>query len=228
MAPPGVVAHSSPSELSSHQMAHPGRPAHSRPPSTGADSQAGQHISRANAGRESSVWITEQAAFCSQYRLILALPEDTGGQSLRSPTFRSGLAACISGWALQVCISSPQQFTVDTRFLSPTFPTGWQDFDQICRLCSLRTQGWCTEIRFQSPSAECFPHQSASSSSELSTGSSHGHSILAACFLSEIGNVTLFLRPLGMGLWSHGLSSALDLLRFFSSPGSRYDCRLHG
>ena len=28
----------------------------------------------------------------------------------------------------------------------------------------------------------------------------------------EFQHVTLFLRPLGIGLWSHGLSSALDLL----------------
>ena len=80
------------------------------------------------------------------------------------PNFQSGLATCIRRWggfkktskALQVWASSPQQFTEDTGVSSPTFLTGRRDYDQICRLCSLRTQGWCTEVRLQSPAAVRF------------------------------------------------------------------------
>ena len=39
------------------------------------DPEAAQHVSHANAGCECFVWIAQQAAFCSQRRLILALPE---------------------------------------------------------------------------------------------------------------------------------------------------------
>ena len=46
-----------------------------------------QHVSHGNAGGECSVWIAEQAAFCRQCRLILALPEDPGGHVLGGPTF---------------------------------------------------------------------------------------------------------------------------------------------
>ena len=35
-------------------------------------------------------------------------------------------------------------------------PNWLRDYDQISRLCSLRTQGWGTEVRFQSPAAVRF------------------------------------------------------------------------
>ena len=72
-------------------------------------------------------------------------------------------AAQLSIWSCQVyqrlerltgLACSPQQFTGDTWGVSsPTFPTGWRDYDQISRLCSLRTQGWGTEVRFHSLAA---------------------------------------------------------------------------
>ena len=57
------------------------------------DPEAAQHVSHANAGCECSVWIAEQAPFCSQCRLILAF---AGGihevMLVGGPNFQSGLA----------------------------------------------------------------------------------------------------------------------------------------
>ena len=66
-------------------------------------------------------------------------------------------------------------------------------------------RGFASNVLPLCASAPVGERSSVSCSSELSSSSSHGQSILAAGF-SFIGFVTLYLRPLGMGLWSHGLS----------------------
>ena len=60
------------------------------------------------------------------------------------PSATEVAAACRSGPALHC--SSPMT-------LGCVVSTGWHDYDQISRLCSLRTQGWGTEVRFQSPAS---------------------------------------------------------------------------
>ena len=66
-------------------------------------------------------------------------------------------------------------------------------------------RGFASNVLPLCASAPVGERSSVSCSSELSSSSSHGQSILAAGF-SFIGFVTLFLRPLGMGLGSQGLS----------------------
>ena len=159
--------------------------------------------------------------------ILLSLPPDPGfaGGSRRScsrrPNFQSGLATCIRCWSgfkkpsevLQVWASSPQWFTVDPVGASPTFPTGWRDYDQIARLCSLRTQGWCTEV---SPPTSCrcaLPHQSAKDAVSAAAQNSEAAVLMDSQFCSGVFfYVTLFLRPLGLGLWLHGLSCTRSLL----------------
>ena len=49
------------------------------------DPEASQHVLHANACCECSAWISEQAAICSQSRLILAFQEDPSGHVFDGP-----------------------------------------------------------------------------------------------------------------------------------------------
>ena len=162
-----------------------------------------QHVSHANAGGECPVWTV---------RLILALPEDPGGHVLGGPTFnlvlprvsdvgaasrsrvkcyRSGPALLrrspwtlggtsdIPNWLARLRPDWPSLQLEDSRLVHRGFASN------VLTLCAFRTSRQKKQCQLQ-----------------LRT---HGQSILAAGF-PFIGFVTLFLRPLTMGLCSHGLS----------------------
>ena len=146
------------------------------------------------------------------------------------------LADQLSFWSCQACqqvwASSPQQFTMDPRGRHPRHC--WRDCDQLGRLCSLGSQGWCAEA---SPpkscrcalSAQVGRRRSTSCSSELSCGSSHG---LAASFLhcardfipSALRDWPMVTRLVVSTRSSQTMSCSSSSCSS-SSPGSRYDCQ---
>ena len=109
---------------------------------------------------------------------------------------------------LHVCASSPRRIKVDPGWSSPTFPTCWLDCRQAGRPCSLKIQSWL-------PAAVRFRTSRRQKPCPMQLRTQHQHSLWAVFFgsaASAIGYVTLFLRPLGMGLWSHRLLRTLCLL----------------
>ena len=83
----------------------------------------------------------------------------------RRPNFQSGLATCIRCWSGFKKPSEVLQLSSAVHRgpwgASLTFPNGWRDYDQIGLLCSLRTQGWCTEVSLPTSCRGAHPHQSA-------------------------------------------------------------------
>ena len=74
---------------------------------------------------------------------------------------QSGHSTSIKCWSgfmkpsdeLHVFASSPRRIIEDAGGSCPTFPSCWLDCRQVRRLCSSLTQGWCTQVRFQSPAS---------------------------------------------------------------------------
>ena len=114
---------------------------------------------------------------------------------------------------LHVCASSPRRITVDPGGSSPTFPTCWLDCRQACLPCSLKIQSWLlAAVRFRTSRRQ--------KPCQMQLRTQHQHFLWAVFFgsaASAIGYGTLFLRPLGMGLWSHRLLRTLRLLTLVHS-----------
>ena len=127
------------------------------------DPDAAQQVFHANACCECSAWIAEQTAMCSQCRLILAFPEDLGGDVADC---LASIWSCHEYWMLErlheaergaACLCQPpRRITEDPAGSSPTFPTCWLDCRRVGRLCSSLTQSWCIKVRFQSPAVVRF------------------------------------------------------------------------
>ena len=93
------------------------------------DPEASPHVLHANACCECSAWISEQAAICSQCRLILAFPEDLGGDVVDGP---ASIWSCHEYQMLEWLHEAErgaawlcQLSSADHRGPSPTFPTRW-------------------------------------------------------------------------------------------------------
>ena len=108
------------------------------------DPVASERALRANACCECSAWTSEQAASCSQCRLVLAFPEDFGGHWCDGPP-RSGLATSTSrrntcvkpGEEPRSCANSPRWTIGGPWGSSPTSRTCWLASLRAGRRCSL-------------------------------------------------------------------------------------------